>query len=221
MEVIEAIMARHSIRDFKTVPVAKTTVLKILEASVYAPSTVNSQPWNIYVASEEVIEKIRSAYLKAMEKGIAGKPEVRGTPSSQLPKVMQDRMSEMRKKRMKLMGLDPQDPASQQIVMTITERLFNAPVLVVLTMDKILDKWSVFDMGLLSQNIMLAAQSAGLGSIAAISLVSHPDILRAELGIPESQSIIIGIALGYIETRSGVYISSRRPIEETVTFKGF
>jgi nitroreductase len=223
MEVIEAIKARHSVRDFKTDTVSKAVIDKILEAAVYAPSTVNSQPWNIYVAGGAVMERIRSAYLVAMENGIEGKTEIRGTPSNQLPKVMQDRMNEMRKKRMKLMGLDPLNPASQQTVMTSIARLFNAPVMLILTMDKVLDKWSVYDMGLLSQNIMLAAQSAGLGSIVAMSLVGHPDILREELGIPDSQTIIIGIALGYTDTLSGVnsYISSRRPMAETVTYKGF
>ena len=223
MDVIEAIMARYSVRDFKTVPVPKATILKILETAVHAPSTVNSQPWNIYAAGGAAIERIRSAYLAAMENGNVGKTEVRGTPSNQLPKVMQDRMTEMRKTRMKLMGLDPQDPASQQINTVVIARLFNAPVLLVLTMDKVLDKWSVYDMGLLSQNIMLAAQNAGLGSIVAMSLVSHPDILRIELGIPDSQTIVIGIALGYIDAGSGInaYVSSRRPLAETVTFKGF
>ncbi len=136
---------------------------------------------------------------------------------------MQYRMTEMRKERMKLMGLDPLDPASQQTNMAIIARLFNAPVLMVLTMDKVLDKWSVYDMGLLSQNILLAAQNSGLDTIVAMSLVSNPDILRAELGIPDSQIIVIGIALGYIDTRSGVnsYVSSRRSMAETVTFKGF
>jgi len=223
MDVIEAIMARHSVRDFKTVPVPKATILKILETAVHAPSTVNSQPWNMYVAGGAAIERIRSAYVAAMEKGVMGKTEMSGTPSTQLPKVMQYRMTEMRKERMKLMGLDPLDPASQQTNMAIIARLFNAPVLMVLTMDKVLDKWSVYDMGLLSQNILLAAQNSGLDTIVAMSLVSNPDILRAELGIPDSQTIVIGIALGYIDTRSGVnsYVSSRRSMAETVTFKGF
>jgi nitroreductase len=223
MEVNEAIISRHSVRDFKSNPVPKAMILKILETAVHAPSTVNSQPWNIYAAAGVAIERIRKAYVEKSLKGIRGSTDIFITPFSQLPKVMVDRMTEMRKVRTRLMGLDPEDPVSQRIVFANSARLFNAPVILVLTMDRVLDRWSVYDMGLLSQNIMIAAQDVGLGSIPALSLVSHPDILRPELDIPDSQIIVIGIALGYTNTASGInrYVSSRREITETVTFKGF
>jgi len=223
LEVFEAIMARHSVRDFKPDPVPKATIMKILERAVHAPSTVNSQPWNIYAAGGTVIERIRKAYIAKGLKGEKPNYEISITPFAQLPTVMADRMTEMRKERMKLMGLDPQDPDSQKTVNTHSARLFNAPVILVLTMDKVLDKWSVYDMGLLSQNILLAAINLGLGSLPALSLVDYPDILRSELAIPDSQIIVMGIALGFANTASGInnYISSRRSIADTVTLKGF
>ena len=223
MEVIEAMMARHSVRDFKSDSVPKATVVKILETAVRSPSTVNSQPWNIYVASGAAIERIRKAYVEKGLKGIKPNYEIFITPFSQLPKAMVDRMTEMRKERMKLMGLDSEDPSSQQAIAASGARLFNANVLLVLTMDKVLDKWLLYDMGLLSQNILLAAHNSGLGSLLALSLVGYPDILRAELEIPDSQIIVMGIALGYTNTASGInkYISPRRPLAETVTFKDF
>jgi nitroreductase len=223
MEVFEAIMARHSIRDFKSTPVPKATLVKILEAAVHAPSTINSQPWNIYVAGGEVIERIRKTYVEKMNKNATGKPEMQPTPAGKLPQVMQDRMAKMRKDRFILMGLDPEAPASTQVTVVNTARLFNAPVLLVLTMDRVLDKWSVYDMGLFSQNLLLAAQNEGLGSLIAVGLVTNPDILRSELGIPESQIIVIGIALGYVDTASPInaYVSPRLPLVESATFKGF
>jgi len=78
-------------------------------------------------------------------------------------------------------------------------------------------------MGLLSQNVLLAAHNSGLGSLPALSLVGYPDILRSELDIPDSLIIVMGIALGFTNTASGInnYINSRRPIADSVTLKGF
>ncbi len=221
MEVKEAILARHSVRDFKSDPIPKATILKILETAVQAPSTINSQPWNIYVASGAAIKRIRKAYVEKFLKGIKPCYEIAIKPFSQMPKVMVDRMTEMRKERMNLMGLDPENPSSQITVNASNSQLFNAPVILVLTMDKVLDKWSVYDMGLLSQNIMLVAQEFGLSTLPALSLVGYPDILHTELDIIDSQAIVMGIAVGYNNTASDInkYISSRRPLAEIVSFK--
>ena len=100
---------------------------------------------------------------------------------------------------------------------------WGAPVLIVLCMDRTLMPSSAYDIGLLTQNIMLAAQNFGVGSIVAMGLVAYPDILHKELEIPDSLQIVIGVALGYEDEHSIInsYRSSRRPIQEVVTLKGF
>ena len=62
-----------------------------------------------------------------------------------------------------------------------------------------------------------------LGSIPAYVLASYPDLIRAELKIPDDLSIIIGIALGYSDAQhpQNKFRSPRRPIQEAVRFKGF
>jgi nitroreductase len=101
-------------------------------------------------------------------------------------------------------------------------RLFRAPVIVILCMDKVLPLWSAFDMGLLAQTIMLAARAEGVDSIIAQSFVAYPDILRQELGIPDSLQIVTGIGLGYQNPQSIInsYRSPRRSLQEAVSFYG-
>lgn len=101
-------------------------------------------------------------------------------------------------------------------------RLFRAPVLVIMCMDRRLSTWSAIDFGLLSQTIMLAARGYGVDSIIAQAFVSYPDILRNELGIPDTQQIVTGIGLGYANPKSiiNTYRSPRRALQEVVTFKG-
>jgi nitroreductase len=67
---------------------------------------------------------------------------------------------------------------------------------------------------------MLAALEQGLSTIPAITLTLYPDILRRELKIPDNLKITIGIAVGYADKENGInkFVSSRRPLNETIRF---
>jgi nitroreductase len=217
MDVIKAILARHSVRNFSSKPVAKETVMKILEAATHSPSGGNSQPWEVFIASGATMEKIRKAYQERYQSG-TGVPAGTGGRSPQ-PAYIQERMTVIRNERLKLLGLDPADPASGKVFTEWGSRLFGAPVLVVVCMDKALS--SNLDIGLFVQTICLAAQGYGVDSFIAGAFVSHPDILRQELGIPETLNILIGIGLGYLDPDKiiNTYRSPRRPIQEVVRYK--
>jgi len=61
MEIFEAIKERRSYRSFLPEPISKEVIEKILEAAVWAPSPLNTQPWEfVVVTKEEVKEKIFS-----------------------------------------------------------------------------------------------------------------------------------------------------------------
>jgi len=90
-------------------------------------------------------------------------------------------------------------------------------------MDRTLTAWSVFDLGMLTQSIMLAAKGEGLDTAPAVMLVGYPDLIHSELGIPDNLSFIIGIALGFCDTNNQTnrFRSPRRSISETIHIKGF
>jgi nitroreductase len=222
MDAIKAILERYSTRDFKSDPVPSETLTKILEAALRSPSSGNSQPWQIFVAGGEVTEKITRAYLDRFNKDIPGKPEIAGLPPPHWPQAMHERMKQITRERQQLLGIDPQDTVSMRAYREIGGRLFRAPVLVILCMDKALTAFSAFDIGLLSQTIMLAAIGYGVDSMIASAFVSYPDILRQELGIPDNLQIVMGIGLGFQNPKSiiNTYRSPRRGLDEVVTFKG-
>ena len=220
MDVLEAIQARHSVRDFVSKPVPKDIIIKIMAAATRSPFGGNGQPWEIFVASGATMENIRRAYQERAQ-GQAGGPGGPGGPSGppSLPVFIQERMATIRNERTKLLGLDPADPASGKVFMEWGSRLFGAPVLAVICMDKALS--SYLDIGMLVQTICLAAQHFGVDSIIASAFVSQPDVLRKELEIPESLNIVIGIGLGYPNPKSiiNTYRSPRRPVQEVVRYK--
>lgn len=220
MDVLEAIQARHSVRDFLPTPVPKDIVLKIIEHATRCPSGGNGQPWEIFVAGGATMERIRRVYQERAQ-GQAGGPPRPGGPGGPppMPAFIQERMATIRSERMKLLGLDPNDPASGRVFMEWGARMFGAPVLAVICMDKALS--SNFDLGMLTQTICLAAQGFGVDSFIAGAFLSHQDVLRRELEIPENLNLVTGIGLGYPNPDNiiNTYCSPRRPIEEVVRYK--
>jgi nitroreductase len=218
MDVLEAILARHAVRDFDCTPVPNDILKKIMEAAARSPSGGNSQPWEIFVASGATLEKIRQGYR---ERAQAGGPPRLGGPGGPppMPDFVRERMAAIRSERMKLLGLDPADPESGKIFMEWGARLFGAPVLVVVCMHEALS--SYLDIGMLVQTICLAAQGFGVESLIASAFISQPDILRRELEIPDHLNIVIGLGLGYSNPKNiiNTYRSPRRPIDEVVRYK--
>jgi nitroreductase len=212
MDVIEAINARHSVRDFISRPVSRDTIMKILEIALRAPSAGNSQPWEVFVATGDSIERIRDAWQALEWPGI---PERPGT--LQPPAEIMNRSGDVVSGIFNAAGLDPSDPKSFRIIRG--PRLYGAPVVVVVCMDKTLtDNMGI---GLFVQTLCLAAQGYGVDSLISGALMMHQETLRKELDIPENLNPIIGIALGYPNPDNNVntYRSPRRPIQEVVRFR--
>ena len=128
MDTIKAILARHSVRDFSSKPVAKETVIKILEVATRSPSGSNGQPWEVFVASGATIEKIRGRYQERSRTGAGGVGRPTGSGGQPaLPAFIQERMTTIRAERLRLLGLDPADPTSGKVFTEWASRLFGVP----------------------------------------------------------------------------------------------
>jgi nitroreductase len=115
MDVLEAIQARYSVRDFLPTPLPKELILKIMQVATRSPSGDNSQPWEIFVASGEALEQIRRAYQERMlsSGGRPGNPAPLNStaPPPPLPVYIQERRATIRSAMAQLLGFDPADPA--------------------------------------------------------------------------------------------------------------
>lgn len=62
MDFEQICFRRYSVREFSDKPVEKTTIDKIIRLARIAPSALNNQPYEIYIAAtEEAVAKITSA----------------------------------------------------------------------------------------------------------------------------------------------------------------
>jgi nitroreductase len=78
-------------------------------------------------------------------------------------------------------------------------RQFDAPVSLVLTYNKYLEPAAIsqFALGSLAYGIVLAAWERGLGCVINGQGIMQSDVVRDLAGIPDDESIMICIALGY------------------------
>lgn len=214
MNVSEALQTRCSCRAFKPDLVERDTLLAILNTALHTPSWANSQPWEIFVASGETLKAIRQDYLENYRNNVPANPDI------PRPKSWPEVANERRKELFSGISLAAGEAAKQFGV--LNQSFFNASTVIFLCMDKSLTSWSVFDLGALSQSIMLAAVEHGLATIPATTLVHYPEILRNKLDIPDNFLIIFGIAIGYEDKQHPINIfkSGRRSIADAVRIKG-
>lgn len=72
MDLMEAIKKRRSVRKYKDTPVDRKTILKLLEAAVWAPSGGNAQNWRFVVVTDPEVKK----KIKMVSPGLLGNPPV-------------------------------------------------------------------------------------------------------------------------------------------------
>lgn len=221
MNIIDALNARFTCRAFKPDPIPKETMLKIMEAAGRAPSWGNTQPWEIYVAAGDILEGIRAGFLSNMANQV---PPATDLPMPQeWPDSLKERYNALGKARYNMLSKEIARDKLLPIIQEVNYRFFNAPAVVYLCMDRSLTPYSMFDLGAISQSIMLAAQEFGIDSAPAVMLVIYPDIIRAALAIPETKALVLGLALGYADRDSihNQYRSERQPMDEMLKLYGF
>jgi len=221
MNVTEALSTRRTIRAFKPDRIGRELLLTILEPALCAPSWANTQPWEIFVAAGEPLERLRRAYAENLKNCVPRSPDI--AMPREWPAACRTRMETLKADRTEALEQACTDPASIPDLMQMNYRLFGAPAVVYLCMDRCLTPWSLFDLGAMSQSIMLSAEEHGIGSAVAVTLAAHPDLIRNELSIPDNFAIVIGIALGYPDPNSpqNKFRSTRRSMGEVVRFAGF
>ena len=210
MNFLDVMEKRHSSRDFKNDEVSEDTLRKIVNIACMSPSWENSQPWNVFIATGETLEKIRERWIAENNQKIKGSADMNPGHRTNFSERGQKNMAEF----MDAIGKfdDDEDLENFNHVQHI---LFNSPAVVYLTLPKNHTQWPIYDLGGFGMSLMLAATDLGVDSIPAYELVKYPYILRDNLPIPDDKDIIMGISLGYeSEEHINQYQSPRLELDE-------
>jgi nitroreductase len=202
MDTIECIKTRMSIRKFKPDAVPMEILMKVIDAAKWSPSYKNSQPWELIIISGEKKEALSKLLVDLLEKGAESSSDL---PEPRVwPPAIEARISSLIKKRSEITGKDLNSPEVRKKSKAANFRFYGAPYGIFLFQDSSLTEWSIFDIGLFAQSLMLAAHAHGLGTVPQAFLTDYAKQVKEFLRIPESKRLVLGISIGYPDLESPV-----------------
>jgi nitroreductase len=220
-EAVErAIASRRAVRAFLPDPVEPALIRRILAVAAQAPSGTNMQPWKVRVIGPDSRARLEAGLLLALDSpDLPAAEEYRYYPES----FREPYLSRRRKVGWDLYGLlgvRKGDVAGMRRQTAANLRFFDAPVALMVTIDRDLEIGSWLDLGMFVQNILIAAQGHGLNSCPqAIFARFHP-VVRRELAIPENEVVVCGIAIGKVDpdAPANALVPEREPVEAFTTW---
>ena len=199
--IAEILQRRTSVRDFTHKPVEKELLQNIVRDAQGAPSWTNSQPVKVYIATGNTLELIRRDHAAASKQQLSAQPDVpvHSRDAEAWGKFAYDNMMNW--------IADARQSSYHDMLLTAGRQLWQAPAMVYITIADVQPVRSIFDAGLFTELLMISAAAYGVDSMIAYENSKYTQIIRAHMPIPEHESILIGVALGY---RSDSIINTHR-----------
>jgi nitroreductase len=218
MNVTEAVLARMSVRAFRSDPVPGETVQDILQIAHRAPSGGNLQPWRVFVLAGEPLSELKAMIAASpMEE-----PEYDVYPPN-LWDPFRTRRYQCGEDLYASIGIPREDRPARLHQLARNTEFFGAPVGLFFYLERRLGppQWS--DVGMYMQTVMLLAVERGLATCAQEFWARYPRAVGKFLGLPEGLQLFSGMALGYAdETASSNQWRTRRdPFEAWGEMRGF
>ncbi|KJS16038.1 MAG: hypothetical protein VR69_11040 [Peptococcaceae bacterium BRH_c4b] len=169
-EFYKIIKERRSIRKFKPDPISKEVIERIIEVGMWAPSAMNTQPWEFYVFTGEARDQI----VKILSKSLQG---------------ITPRLKELFKEKMQkfTLGFFQNMGGAPVIVLALTHRL---PVIQY-------QEGAIQSCAAAVQNLLLAAHMEGLGACWMTGPLWVEDEVLTHLGRQEDARLVAAIPIGY------------------------
>lgn len=223
LTVSEAIQKRGSVRAYTEQEVARETIEEILSLARLSPSNGNLQPWKVHVLVGDTKKKLGDAVFARIAEQPQGEPtDVRIYPKGVVDPWRQRRF-ECGETMYKALGIAREDKMGRMMQMAKNFAFFDAPVGMIFTVDNSMVEQQYVDVGILLQSIMLLAQERGLSTCPQAAWSMWPQTTREVLGLPDSDRVVVGMALGYADDNSNAaHIPQQRiALQEYATLHGF
>lgn len=216
------IRGRRSVRAFLPTPVPKETILEILDVAARAPSGTNTQPWKVTVVTGARKEALTRELIETAldpERDAEHQQEYSYYPGKWVHPYI-DRRRKVGYDLYGLLGIAKGEKEQMNRQFSRNYAFFDAPVGIFFTIDRILGQGSWLDYGMFLENVMLATRARGLDTCPQAAFTKYHRIVARHLGIPETEMLLCGMALGY-EDPSKVENTLRTDREAAEAFTRF
>ncbi len=218
METMENIRSRQSYRAFKPDTIPWKVMQEIIEAASNSPTYMGTQPWEMAVVTGKKKEQLSQKLLELAKSNAPTSPDI-PVPTS-WPAELDQRKHEHGARRLSTLGIKREDKEGREKMRLLNFEFYGAPCAVFLYMDGSLGEWSIFDMALFTQNLLLAAYARGIGSVIQASVTEYAKEIKQVLGIGLHKKLLVCISMGYPDPDATVntYRSLKKKPEEFVTW---
>src|ERR1700722_17973242 len=150
MDILEALESRRSARAYLSTPVPPEVIEKLLRSASRAPSGTNTQPWKVYVVTGAARDALCNAVCEARDREPAR--EHKNSPFGEYlyyPTPMPEPYLSRRRKvgwdLYSLLGVQHGDRQASWRIAGRNFKFFDAPVGLIFTLERVLEKGSWID----------------------------------------------------------------------------
>lgn len=186
--------ARFSCRAFRPDPVPEATLARIVEASRWAASWSNVQPWDMLITRPETTLRLADLLVGLARARAPAEPDVPYPPA--FDGVYLQRRREVGFGLYNALGIARDDRAAREALFLENFRFFGAPHVALLTMPAGMGAYGALDAGNFLSAFMLAAHAEGVATIAQAALAQYAGAIREMFAIPGDRAFLCGVALG-------------------------
>ena len=205
-----AITSRVSTRAFTQQPVPREVITQMLDVAARAASGTNTQPWQVYVLQGATRDSLVSKVCAAHD-AIRADPQLAHEYKEEYayyPTKWTSPYIERRRENgwglYSLLGIGKSDKDKMHAQHQGNYRFFDAPVGLMFTIDRVLERGSLVDYGMFLEALMVAARGRGLHTCPQAAWNGFAKIILPHIGAGPNEMLVCGMALGYADENAHV-----------------
>ena len=216
MNVVDAVNARLSVRQFLPTAVSDDQLRALLSDAARSPSGGNVQPWRMYVVNGDSLTRMREF--------LTTQPPVEEAEYEIYPKSISEPYRTNRftigEQMYATLGIAREDKPGRLRQFAHNNDFFSAPAAMFCFIDRQMGppQWS--DLGMFLQTFMLLAVENGLATCAQEYWSVRHKAVSTFVGAPENEMLFCGMAIGFADTSAPMNSlrSERMPVDEWARF---
>jgi nitroreductase len=190
--ITDVILARHSTRSFLSTVVPWDLLEEVLAISQRTPSNSNLQPWRVVIVAETALRDLSDALLQAVNSGVASSTEP-------IPEAYKQYRSDLGHQIYgpEGYGLTRSDREGWVKAQSRNYTFFDAPIAMILCMDKSLAPVDILSVGMYLQTLCMLFAERGIGTCVEASVAGYSEVVKKALKLEDEMMVLAGVALGF------------------------